>query len=496
MIDSIRLPVEIEIHAYLRDHQFGDRVVLPAVESCQLLAANLKNHMPDVNPCNLYNASFNRFIDIKPEQTIITLFNEIEVYENGDIISRLLTKTKSKKAGITRTTEHVILKFKKEERRLQELPFDIASSLDGICFQITSQKIYSDLVLFGPAYHNISDILYLTQEGSIAKIIAAPHPARIEPLGSPFPFDAALHAACVWGQRYSGIAAFPVGFDKRFIINPTIPGDTYFSRTIPVKVNTESLIFDIWIYDQKGCLREVACGVKLKDVNAGMLTPPQWTKNGKNDSLKIIPQHCEAISVIELDVIAKFAGKAFSDDELNRSKSMREKRRKDFTGARLTCKRISRRLAGDDWVTSARTINTISDRVYPACPLPNGSASFKCSVSHDNRFAFAAASRKRIGVDVEKISNRILKSQRLIMNNKEKDLVHSSHMGLIEASIRVWSIKEAVTKALNIKFAESWSIAQVTTIGQNKSILLINGKQYTAYHDTIDDHLFTFIEIE
>jgi len=33
-------------------------------------------------------------------------------------------------------------------------------------------------------------------------------------LGSPFPLDAAMHAACVWGQRFGGIVPFLLALKK------------------------------------------------------------------------------------------------------------------------------------------------------------------------------------------------------------------------------------------------------------------------------------------
>ena len=95
-------------------------------------------------------------------------------------------------------------------------------------------------------------------------------------MGSPFPLDAAFHAACVWGQRYAQIVAFPIGIEKRLVFKPTQPGTTYLSRIIPVRKNPDLLTFDIWIYDQDGHLYEGAWGVQMRDVSAGRLKPPRW----------------------------------------------------------------------------------------------------------------------------------------------------------------------------------------------------------------------------
>ncbi len=69
--------------------------------------------------------------------------------------------------------------------------------------------------------------------GASAEVSGGDYPEAVGPLGSPFPFDAALHVACAWGQRYRGIVAFPVGFDRREIAVPTRAGETYRCRVVP-----------------------------------------------------------------------------------------------------------------------------------------------------------------------------------------------------------------------------------------------------------------------
>jgi hypothetical protein len=90
--------------------------------------------------------------------------------------------------------------------------------------------------------------------------------------------DAALHCACAWGQRFSGVVAFPVGFEERYIFRPTLRGETYFGRIIPIRVHAQPLIFDLWICDFDGAPREAILGVAMKDVTAGKIKPPDWVR--------------------------------------------------------------------------------------------------------------------------------------------------------------------------------------------------------------------------
>ncbi len=497
IIDKKRIPIEIKIHPYLKDHHFEGTPVLPAVEALQSLAISTKQNLPEIDVRNMYDASFLRFLGIQPDARQIDAFNEIELFENGDAISKLITIAKSKSGSITRAKEHISVKYKKEAPEVHELPFDIASTIDGICFEIPSSRLYKELVPFGPSYHNVKDTFYLTDNGASGYVSGATHAKGDLPLGSPFPSDAAFHIACVWGQRYHGIVGFPAGFQKRFIIEPTSAGETYYSRIIPVKAGSDQLIFDIWIFDSHGNLREIIKELKMEDLSRGRMKPPEWIQKNDDELLNFVQDHCKGLSVVELDTITDFAPKALSEDEQGRFKRMGKRRIKSFMGARMTSKLLSRKLAGNDMSSPSNTINTvIPDEPFPRCPLPDGSDPFFCSVSHDKRFAIAVGSSHKIGVDVEGISERILKGQHHYMNDAERKIANSSPIGAIPASLRIWSIKEAVTKALRIKLTQSWRMAEVTEIGLNMSKLLINGRDYTAYHETIDDHLFTILEIE
>ena len=232
--DKIRLPLEIEVRPYLFDHRFEGNAVLPAVEAMQLLAESTRAHLPYADMRCITNAAFDKFLHIHPGDVRIEAFNEIVMYENSDVTSKLITITRSKKASITRVKAHVTIGFTNKKQELPDLSVHLISALKGTYFDIPSDKIYSDLVPFGPAYHNITGNLHVSEKETVANIIAPVHSdALSSPLGSCFPLDAAFHAACVWGQRFSGIVAFPVGFEKRFILRPTRSGENYIARIVP-----------------------------------------------------------------------------------------------------------------------------------------------------------------------------------------------------------------------------------------------------------------------
>ena len=497
MKERIRLPLLIPIYPYLKDHHFEGKIILPAVEILQRLAGSVQSYRPDAHIRCMRFASFDRFLNIGENSPIIEAFNELEVYESGHLSSKLITVIPIRGTTAIRTKVHAVVNFMAAGECIAGLPIDMLSVLEGICYRISSQRLYSDLVPFGPSYQNVRGDVFLSESGGVAQVYGADHPAPKDPLGSPFPFDGALHVACAWGQRFHHIVAFPVGFEERLIFNPTVPGETYLCRILPVSVTGGSLQFDIWIYDLTGGLREEIRGVMMRDISGGRVSPPRWVLSEGENPLAAIREHCRAVSVIDIDTIADFAIKALSEGESERFKRMGAKRQKSYLAARLTLKCLSRKLAGGDRVTPASDIHTMmADGIHPRCPIPGSKDTAFCSVSHDSRFAVAVAADEEIGVDVEMASDRVLKTRRYYMEEEEMTLTEASPLGLIDASVRVWSIKEGVAKATGMSLAESWKRVKVKDVGWDRSHLTVEGARYAAFHDTADDHIFTLVKRE
>jgi hypothetical protein len=273
-----RYPWDIEIYQYLQDHHFEGKVILPAVEVLIVLARVVKNNFPQINISYLHKARFSRFLSILPDTRRLEVFVDIETSDDG-VVASLLTSVKSKDGTISRTVEHARVEFAAADSAPSFVPpFRVVSKLKGNCISVPSATIYRDLVPFGTAYQNIVGDLSVSPKGAVAYLSGGDNEADEDLLGSPFPLDAAMHAACVWGQRFSGIVSFPVGFEKRIIYQKTKKGGAYLGRVVPVKVNHESLIFDAWIYDLDGIMFESISGIQMRDVSQGRLHPPQWIK--------------------------------------------------------------------------------------------------------------------------------------------------------------------------------------------------------------------------
>lgn len=276
---TVRLPVAISVFSYLQDHRFEGKAVLPAVEAMRVLASAVKEFAPETDIYAAGNITFDKFLFIPAAAKKIETLCSITPLANGDIRAVLQTKTRTKNAAFTRIKDHVTVHYPAEKPVVKpdhhnRLRFRYSGS--G-CLKISADQIYRELVPFGPAYHNISENLSVYKDGAVARLRAPEHlKNNTGQLGSPFVLDAAFHCACVWGQRYSGMVAFPVAIEKRIIVEPTRSGNTYIGTVSPVRTDSNMLIFDIYICDEDNTLYEIALGVHMRDVSAGRMQPPSW----------------------------------------------------------------------------------------------------------------------------------------------------------------------------------------------------------------------------
>ena len=108
----------------------------------------------------------------------------------------------------------------------------------------------------------------------------------------------------------------------------------------------------------------------------------------------------------------------------------------------------------------------------------------------------AVAGEQPIGVDVETLDERVLKSLHLFMDAGEQETVRASALGPVGAAVRVWTIKEAVAKMLNIHLADAWARTHVLTIDAEQSrVRISDGPAVAVVHDPVEDHLITLVYV-
>ena len=275
----VTVPLSIPVQPWLFDHRFEGIAILPAIEMLQHMARAVQSHLPGARVTSMQQASFDRFIRIEPACTVIEACCNLVMAKNGDIRATLTTVVKLKSTAATRVKQHATVCFAASALPVTEPPAGALDAFHIPGFEIPARRLYSELVPFGPAFQSVQDRVMLTESAAVARVQAFDHPGATGTLGSPFPLDGSLHAACAWAQRYCGIVAFPVGFDERVIVQPIAPGETVICTAIPVALHEGVVRFDIWLCDKGGALREMVKGVAMKDVSGGRLTPPAWVRS-------------------------------------------------------------------------------------------------------------------------------------------------------------------------------------------------------------------------
>lgn len=92
----------------------------------------------------------------------------------------------------------------------------------------------------------------------------------------PFLWMAAMHAACVHGQRLAGFVPFPVGFEQRRILAPHQAGRQHHAQVRLCAQAAEMLVYDLLIADAGGRVRDHR--LRMRDVSGGRITPPAWIR--------------------------------------------------------------------------------------------------------------------------------------------------------------------------------------------------------------------------
>jgi phosphopantetheinyl transferase len=491
-----RNAVTITLHDHLADHHFMGTPVLPAVESMEILAAEALTVDADTPVLHLADAEFNKFLPLDLNRETMEAYVQLDPAGEDRIQATLVTRTQSAKTHITRTKDHACVTFGSTADHSYPTPLDVAAAPEGICKTVESDRIYRELVPFGPAYRNIAAPVRLTDDGALALIQCPDLPCCTDTrhLGSPFALDAAFHAACVWGQHQVHKVAFPVAVDQRLILRPTEANGTYYARIIPIQTGPEVLVFDIWLLDLSGRIYEVARGVRMRDVSGGRLKPPPWIRRtAQDDPLAVLKERCLELCVIELDAVAEFAPCCLSDKEKEKYQPMGRLRRRSYLGARLALKRLSRKLGDGLQQTPPHAIHTHqADGVRPCCALPANGATIYCSASHSRRFAVAAAAEAPVGIDVEPVTGRAARCSRIFMSETERQLLQRTTLDREQAAVRIWSAKEAVAKAENIPLAEAWHRTEITDVESGVSRLLVDGRESgRVLHAAVDDSVFT-----
>lgn len=269
------LPVSLTIPPWFHDHRFNGRTILPAVEAMRLLALTSQQHCPGLDPTAMGNGRFSRFLEIGPGDREIEVLIGLEKDGEQHIRASLYSRRRLK--AMTRTVSHCELSFSAESTVAPAESHRPPPLPDAPVLEVPAERIYRELVPFGPAFRTLQEKLSLAGEWAWGVLQAPDPPGSTRdqgPLGNPFPLDGALHAACVHGQRLVDFVPFPVGFAERRIHQPTRSGERYRAQVRLRSRSANELVYDLWIVDRSERIRETVAGLRMRDASGGRIEPP------------------------------------------------------------------------------------------------------------------------------------------------------------------------------------------------------------------------------
>jgi hypothetical protein len=277
-----RIPLAILNSAWLQNHRFLGQAVLPGVWALEHLARAVGREFPDAALPDAADIHFDKFLILPaPDVLRVEVLAEVGRLPNGDVQAALLTRHVAPKSGISRMKTHARVRFGRPGGGVVDLPAaPEGPASPGDAFQVGPERLYAEMVPFGRAFQNVVSAVRLSPDGARAVVsggeIGDEHQSMS--LGSPFPLDAAFHAACAWAQRFCGVVAFPVAMQERRIRHRARFGQCYDANVLFQGADGDRLRFDLWLHDQEGRCCEWVRGLAMRDVSRGKLQPPVWIR--------------------------------------------------------------------------------------------------------------------------------------------------------------------------------------------------------------------------
>jgi phosphopantetheinyl transferase len=194
--------------------------------------------------------------------------------------------------------------------------------------------------------------------------------------------------------------------------------------------------------------------------------------------------------LLDVEIISPVEEHLFTPREAARAVRMGPRRRRGFTAARVALKRLARQLDLVKESRPDRAIETLDPDDVRPCLAKSG---IYCSVSHSARLVVAVAHRQPIGVDLEMVSEKPIRTRHLFMSPAESELISLSGLGPERAATRAWTIKEAAAKALGLHLFQAIREVEVVSVGEEEGVMRYQEKTYPVRHAEGNGHVITLI---
>lgn len=229
----------------------------------------------------------------------------------------------------------------------------------------------------------------------------------------------------------------------------------------------------------------------LNDISPGFISARSLVKDFPLwPGINRMQSACLGMMLLDIEAIFPVEEQLFTPREAARAMGMGPRRRKDFTSARVALKGLARQLDLVEEDRPDRAIETLGpDDVRPCL----AESEIYCSVSHRARLVVAVAHSHPIGVDLETVSEKAIRTWHLISLPGERDLISRSSLGPERTATRAWTTKEAAAKALGLDLFQAFREVSVVRVGEEEGMMRYQKKTYPVRHGEGDGYVMTLV---
>jgi 4'-phosphopantetheinyl transferase EntD len=234
--------------------------------------------------------------------------------------------------------------------------------------------------------------------------------------------------------------------------------------------------------------------LSLNEKSSGVISAPSLPEVFSSwHGMDRLQSACLGIVLLDIEAVSPAGEYLFTPREAARAMKMGPRRLKSFTASRIALKRLVCQLDLVEKDQPDREIETLRpDEVRP-CLADSG---LYCSVSHSGCLVIAVAHRYPIGVDLEMISEKVLKTSRLFMSSGERGLMSFSGMSPERAATRIWTSKEAAAKLWRLQLFQAFHEVEVVRMGEEEGMMRFQKKEYPVRHAEGNGYVITLISDE
>ncbi|GMT49514.1 MAG: hypothetical protein IEMM0008_1053 [bacterium] len=513
---------------FLREHAFNDRIVVPAVLFLEMMAQNAKLLFPGHQLTKVNYIDFKGILTLKEDietkvitETVCSELNNDSAVIEGTIYYELMNQRLQMKRKRVIARFEAILKpddYLGEQENI--FPFFPVSDL-----VIEKEDIYPDLVGIGESFNQLDSVLQLSSKkgitGQLIKRDTGENQVYTDSylLGDLFIRDSAYHLASIFGNHVVG--GFNIPFYMSDIhFNKSLRDKSYFCTAHVLEHTDTESAYSLKIVDDEGSVVEsygrisytYKVGILGDPVVEGKIIKRMERIRELEDLKKAIQQHVELVAIWSVTMIEKietFLKELLTNDEIViYNKYLRKKSRLDFLGGRILSK-LNILYAMNKWPATRSDFTDLNikrtENGSPELHIKESITKPFFSISHKTNYIFCASqTHGPLGIDLEEISERLIKVKKKYVSKGEEEILLSCsrdsanlYPSLTHLYTALWASKEAIIKYLNKSFYDIANNAILTKVEKNKFYFIYdqNGCSLPlkTVHFTYSNYVFSVI---